>query len=74
MRTWADLLAMFDLTSEEAAVLGRYVPRMGFEVDDLSALTDAALVARHMGPEATLALSALRDVRGAEDHPVWRTV
>jgi hypothetical protein len=40
---------------------------MGYALDDLGRLTDEALVARGMGAEAMLALSALRDVRGARD-------
>ncbi len=64
-----DMLAMIDLTPEEATVFGRYVPRMGFELDDLGRADDASLLARGLGPEATLALSALRDVRGAADVP-----
>lgn len=64
-----DMLAMIDLTADEAAALGRYVPRMGFEIDELGATHDADRLARGMGPVATLALSALRDVRTASDVP-----
>lgn len=70
--TWStsrDLIDLVDLTPSEAAVLGRYVPRMGFELDDLGTTGDAGLLARGMRAEATLALSALRDVRGASDVP-----
>lgn len=68
-----DMLALMSLTPDEALVLGRYVPRMGFEVDDLGATSNADLLARGMSAEATLALSALRDVRIAADVPALLT-
>lgn len=64
-----DMLAIMDLTDEEAAVFGRFVPRMGFVLDDLGGTSDADLARRGMTAEATLALSALRDVREAADVP-----
>lgn len=67
------MLALMSLTPDEALVLGRYVPRMGFEVDDLGVTSNADLLARGMSAEATLALSALRDVRIAADVPALLT-
>ena len=71
-RRWTasnDMLSLIDLTPAEAKVLGRYVPRMGFELDDFGGTSDADLIARGMQPAATLGLSALRDVRNADDVP-----
>lgn len=61
-RARRDLIEHVDLTDEERKVLGRYVPRVFLEVDELASASDDALLRRGMTPDATLVLMALRDV------------
>jgi hypothetical protein len=55
---------IIDFADGERVVLGPWLPQLSLVVDDLDALTDAALEKREMPPAARLALAALQHVRG----------
>jgi hypothetical protein len=55
---------IIDFADGERAVLAPWLPQLSLVVDDLDALTDAALEKRDMPPAARLALAALQHVRG----------